>query len=678
VLAGRDWTGGAAVVAVSTRKNDALVGADRDFPRQDLTPYGGSDFRVRTCAPGNVIVGATVYALPALTPGANLCDNDRMTAIMPWERQTSGFLSLTQEISPDLDFQVKAFGATRTTKTPAAQLADSAAIITAANPFFQPIAGESQQTLAFSWAPVLGPTTMSELRLKQFDVSPTLTWRMSRGWQARMLLDYGRSHLTQKVPQLNKAAEAAALRQPGLTVATALNPYSLPATSHEVLKSISDYWNFARSNQSMQTARAIADGPVFALAGGEVRVAVGAQVQHVSNNSLSVAGPIDVFDAAVTARRSRNIGGVFGELVAPLVGPGNRRPFVDGLVLDLSARFNEYEQIGSTLNPKVGLTWTVADGLKLQGTWGTAFVAPGLNDTPSGGTDSTVLIAATTTNLRPGDPLTDRNRPNIALTGGTAGVKPVTARTWSLGAEYRPERIEGLELRLNYWSIQMKNLIQAGCINTLADQLADPRLNGVCYFYRPTLDQALALTSDYKLVFGAGASVAALYGAGNDPYYIQDRRRRNYGGFNSSGLDFSATYRRPTAWGAIYGTIGGVRYLSREQQQVQGGPFVDLLAANNPRLALQALAGVDVGKFTATLTALHTGGYAVTSVAGQTGVAGFTPLNLFFRYAVDERLDLTLNVDNVADVDAPFINQSSGLAGSTIGRYVSMGVRKRF
>src|SRR5690606_10480430 len=82
VLAGRDWDGGGLVVNLETRQNNPLFANERDFPRQDLTPYGGTDFRARTCAPGNIVIGSQTYALPDRRPGTlNLCDTSQAGVI---------------------------------------------------------------------------------------------------------------------------------------------------------------------------------------------------------------------------------------------------------------------------------------------------------------------------------------------------------------------------------------------------------------------------------------------------------------------------------------------------------------------------------------------------------------------------------------------------------------------
>ena len=91
--------------------------------------------------------------------------------------------------------------------------------------------------------------------LTQYDISPTITWQTGGGWRVRLLGDYGWSKTAQRIPGINTAAEAAALRGTGLTRDTALNPYDLTATSPGVIGAISDWQSYAYNIQTLAQAR---------------------------------------------------------------------------------------------------------------------------------------------------------------------------------------------------------------------------------------------------------------------------------------------------------------------------------------------------------------------------------------------------------------------------------------
>jgi iron complex outermembrane receptor protein len=111
-----------------------------------------------------------------------------------------------------------------------------------------------------------------------------------------------------------------------------------------------------------------ADGPLFHLPGGDVRAAFGGGERH---EKLEVVG-------GSPPRATRKVTAAFGEISIPLVGEANAISGVRMLRADVAVRWERYSDFGSTTNPKVGLTWIALDGLKLRGTWGTAYRAPTL------------------------------------------------------------------------------------------------------------------------------------------------------------------------------------------------------------------------------------------------------------------------------------------------------------
>jgi iron complex outermembrane recepter protein len=67
--------------------------------------------------------------------------------------------------------------------------------------------------------------------------------------------------------------------------------------------------------------------------------------------------------------RGRDAAAAFAELAVPLVAsqPGST---VDRLALSLAGRYDRYSDVGSTFNPKVGVSWRPLRALGLRGNWG--------------------------------------------------------------------------------------------------------------------------------------------------------------------------------------------------------------------------------------------------------------------------------------------------------------------
>jgi iron complex outermembrane receptor protein len=684
ITGGTDWGSGHGVISLYAHRNSALPAGDRNTPAQDLTPYGYSDFRVRTCAPGTIVAGGVTYALPDRQPGTvNLCDTAQDGVVAPREWQLGGYLSLTQTLGDDLEIEVKAYGSRRATSTRTTQLGNASALVNATNPFFDPVRNETQHSVAFSYASVLGPYFHSRVELTQYDISPVLTWQPGGNWRVRLLGDYGWSKTVQDIPGLNTVAEAAALRGAGLTTDTALNPYDLTLTNPAVIEKIGDWGSHAYNKQTLAQARLTADGTAFSLPGGDARVAAGVQITRLTAHGYSLTGASGTTTGAITAGKGRTVTSVFGQFVVPIFGEGNALPGLRSLDIDLSARYDHYQEIGSTTNPKIGLSWEPVSGLKFRGNWGKAFTAPSISDTMIGGIDAQVMIQ-NVQGLRPGDPASDRNRAQIVLTGGTQGVKPQRATTWSAGFDFTPKVVPGFEFNATYWKVDIKDVISSGVPGgTLQSNLAIPELYGTYFIYRPTLAQALEAAKGIQIISGNASSIESLYGSGNDPYLIWDRRRRNTGGFKTSGIELRTAYRLQTDWGAIRASFSGSRVLTRKQQQYATGPYTDQLGANFSKFYAQGIVGVDIGRLTASATVNYTQGFDITGVTGQTHLGAFAPVNLFFSYTVGDDFTISANIDNVGNDMPDIVNVSGGqFSGAslqqTLGRIYSISVRKAF
>jgi iron complex outermembrane receptor protein len=699
---GKSWEGGSAVLSYFTRWNSELLAKYRDFPRQDLTPWGGTDARVRTCNPATVNIGKTSYALSpgaaafnGLTPGSfNLCDIQQSGgAIMPKEHQNSVFLAMQQDFSSWIHLEATAYYSDRLTKSIQPQVAVAGAVIDPSNPFFHTINGgtETSQSVAFSYAAVAGPSYFATSQIRSWGVAPEVSFKLSDDWDLKTLFNYGYSDAVIHVPSRNAAYEASVLRQaPGsgvtLSPSTALDPYDVTQTNPLIIQNILNYENYAYAKQSLTQFRAVTNGSLYSLPGGDLRLALGAQVSREWYAGLNVNAPKGITTGA-SKDESRMVYAAFGELFVPIIGAENAMPWARSLSLDLSGRYDKYENCCSTTNPKVGVTFKPIEDLSIRGSWGKSFNAPSMADTGDA-IDSRVSVGLTTlaTALAPGaDPTVDTLRPSLSVPGGNAGLQPQQATTWSIGADYRPEQIQGLDLSLTYWRVELRKMIGTSTMPT--NVLYTTPAYSQYYILHPTLQQVLDLYGNLPVV--GASSIQSLYGRGNDPYVVRDLRRHNLGNQNVAGLDWHVAYQTSIGFAHAWGQVDATYLLERQAEAFDGAPLVDLAAANARRLMLQANVGVQVEKFTASATLNVNGGYDVTGVVGQTHVKSFHPLNLYFSYDLDGPgvlgdTQLTLNIDNVFDVDAPFFNgvDISGVPGtangSTLGRYFNFGIRKKF
>ena len=63
---------------------------------------------------------------------------------------------------------------------------------------------------------------------------------------------------------------------------------------------------------------------------------------------------------------SRNVKSAFGEVVVPIFGGDNATGGVQELTVSAAGRVDDYSDVGSTFNPRFGLTWKPVDWITLR------------------------------------------------------------------------------------------------------------------------------------------------------------------------------------------------------------------------------------------------------------------------------------------------------------------------
>ncbi|MEJ7807218.1 MAG: TonB-dependent receptor, partial [Telluria sp.] len=223
----------------------------------------------------------------------------------------------------------------------------------------------------------------------------------------------------------------------------------------------------ARKSKGVTTA---IDGKVskslMALAGGDMAIAIGAEMRRENTTftpsalllSNNIAGDRGTGSAALTATDdSRKVYSVFTEL---------NLPFTKALEVQLAVRHDDYSQVGSTTNPKIGIRWQPTSTLLMRASANTGFRAPSLSDLNRPTTFGSAASFLTdpqcvSTGLDTIDGCTDqypverRSNPDL---------KPEKSRQFALGAMWDASR--QLNLSLDYWNIEVKDVI-----STLGEQI---------------------------------------------------------------------------------------------------------------------------------------------------------------------------------------------------------------
>ncbi|MET0365492.1 MAG: TonB-dependent receptor, partial [Sphingobium sp.] len=690
---GKDWGSGSLYASYSFAKNDAIFGRDRDFISGKDYSTATPTLKGRQCNAPNVTIGSTNYAYPSSTPGSvNACDPTDNKSFVPASERHGVIVGLYQELNDRVSINVRGFYSDRKTRGSDELAANFT--VTSANPYMFVPTGTTRpasETVNLSFAPLLGTASApSGTDAQEWGFNSEFKVALDDNWQVRTLLNYSRSNSSYFLNGIDTTALNAAGADSN--PATAINPFNLAATNPATIAAIANRAIQGQARDELFNARAIVDGSLFSLPGGDVRVAVGYEfIRDNFQQRFTSGAAIGALRQLPFSQYGRSLNAVFGELQIPVFGADNAMPGIQSFVISASGRYDHYSDFGSTFNPKLGATYKPVSWLTLRGNWGTSFNAPTPLD-QLGSQRNSIGAFPFLPFIRPGDNIGFFGGYTIGLQGSNPGLKPQTADTWSIGADIAPPALPGLRASVSYYNVKFKDLLStpspdASIFSTFPSN-ATTAIGGL----PASVVQAFASQDP-----GGLAIVNPLIASNQLIYALIDFRVGNYGILNTSGLDFDVSYRHETGFGSIDGQVAGNYQLTRKTQTSPGAPVRDQLVAivsiqqnATPRLQLQASLGATVGKFRAQATLNHTSGYAVAPIVGirpQDHVNPYDTVNLFFKYDVPgeskllQDLSFTLNVNNVFDQDPPEYRSTpdSGFINAfSLGRLVLLGVSKKF
>ncbi|MGN6358579.1 MAG: TonB-dependent receptor domain-containing protein [Novosphingobium sp.] len=711
VLAGKDWGSGSLFVAYNYAKGDQLLGIDRDYIRQ--FPSAGDGRIEIQCTPGNVrrTSDGSFFPIPSAVAGtANQCDSSDYSSLYPAYQRHSVFAGLTQQLSDSIKIDIRAFYSNRKTTIQSGPFRFTTSLTAAQALALAPpaYAGLGAQDVLGSFGANDASTT--DLSLEAWGVTPTITATLGEKFQLRVMGTYGESTANRRAAVLDTTALS------NRVLAGAFNPYNPSTASAATLASLTNLQDFGRTRQYLTNLRVVLDGDLFELPSGAVKIAVGGEYSHekfVAQNGTTVPGfenggfagnGINTVTAPIPIYRlSRNVKSLFGELVVPVLGRGSGPE----LTLSAAGRYDFYSDVGGTFNPRFGATFKPVDWIAIRGAWGTSFTAPSLaDDANASSTQVFFLPSFINAGFRPpADLVASGAYPAyvagtgiLAVRGNSPGIEPQTATTWTIGFDVSPPVVPGLTFGATYFNIDYSNFIGLPPFEN-ADALYRFNGNVIRTTFNQTDITAIIAQDTDGIIAPLGTSPGSITAAGT--YAIFDARKRNFGSVKVDGVDFRASYRKETGFGALFANLNGTYDFNRKQQSGASAPFLDQVTFGTNRLRTRATFGGEIGNFLGQLTWNHRSGYNLQAPQGFTGTAlgvayvaqakvdSFNTIDLFFKYdfkgaGLTEDLSLTLNVENLFDTAPPeFRGNTTGVApgiqnGNTIGRFVKIGVSKKF
>ncbi len=444
--------------------------------------------------------------------------------------------------------------------------------------------------------------------------------------------------------------------------------------------SLDNFETTRTTENTLMTIEALLDGILLTMPGGDVSFAAGSQLrrEEFSDNFGNSPG--------------RDVVAVYGELLIPIIGDVNALPLVSAFDVSVAGRYENYDDIGDTFNPKVGLHWAINDNFSLRGTYSEAFRAPSLLSLfgPRGITVS-ALPSSFLTVAPP--PAQDPNLPPgftsfLTFSGGNPNLTEETATVYSVGFDYDPKWLDGLNLQAGYYDIgytdrvefiDFLSVLQNSEFVSLLDTSPDIAF----------VESQLALINDPSVNFEIFPPLDGSVTA-DDIQNVAFTGVRNVQSRDIRGIDFLARYEITSGIGDIGFSINATHTLDYKMQLADGSSVTEQVDRVFRPVDLR-LRG-DLSWSRDGLTAFAAFNY-VDDYEANSGeqIDAWTTLDLTLAYSTDRSVDnslfdntrMSLSVQNVFSEDPPFVATANGLNydptnANALGRFISVNLSKSF
>jgi iron complex outermembrane receptor protein len=763
LLWGDAWDSTSVMISYDYERRSALNNADRSFTRANQTGRGGGDFATFNCGPASARVGSNYYLYPynGAAVGSAPCDYTSVADTLPEDVRNSVLIKVTHEVSDRISLdgdlvysdeantaQISRGSLSTTVYGPGSTPPGGAGQI---NPFFQGPAGATSETVGFDANNLLGPGAENQAGAKTLMASGNGRLQLWGDWLGTAGVTFGRSQSTlYQVGQLctscanlalngttnasgsptapSIAGTTTAVTNLPLTVANALdvwNPLGSNRTSAALLAQLTDSTQWQLTNQTIKDFSIKIDGPLFELPGGSVKAALGGEYVRYTIYQQIVrpnnTGPSSLDSQGLTYDWGRNIKSGYAEVLVPVFGAGNALPGLRRLEINVAGRYDDYNDVGATSNPKFAVSWDPLTGVSVRGNFARAFTAPALTSTGANGVtaESGYLTAGPANgvvanlqvpNTYPGaiglpgctaaTPVCTINSPSVtgvAVTGPNQKLKPETGKTWSVGMDLTPVQLPGLRASFTFWNVEYNGMITSP---QAAFSLSSPALSSLL-----TLYPGGATAAQIAAAAGGRAQTGALP---PNVYFIYSYQQQNALNLRADGIDADVRYALDTPVGGFSGDLAGTVKLKMKQQFGSGGEWFDILNTsgfNTTFPSNKVSARLDIGYklqgFAANIIGNYAGSYynwngaapfalvrdaAFSPTGGGQGVKAFTTVDMHAAYDFGEQgalsnTEVSLTATNVFNKDPPFFNAAIGydvFNANPIGRLVTLGISKKW
>lgn len=633
-----------------------LRATDRGFARTGVRPERGMNEVSRTTFPANFfsdlgVAGNPYYATgcrpPDTAPATDdpVCEFDytQYIDLIPETRQYSAMGKFNRQLTPDHLASLEFVWGRSTNEAQVAPppMSNLGITMTSASPYYPgngvvpAFPGLTGEPLDISWRPIESGRRLNYDSSSTARLQASLEGRIA-GWDYNTAL----SHSLGRARSAFRGGYLIDQRIIDGVGAGILNPFGQqsPAGADYLQNSLllGEYVH-ARIASSVIDARASRE--LMTLPAGPLGFALGAEfrrdrAKYFVNRGLAGQASSSGYADAQDQSGQRSISAIFTELNVPVI---------KDLELNFAGRYDYYNDVGGSFNPKVSLRYQPTRQVLVRGSFNRGFRAPTLFDMYGPQTTTNTSDAYDDPRLCPGGVAVPGANPNIVCGqqqfirgGGNPDLDPERSRTYSAGIVLEP--IPSLTLSADYWNIRLKDQISSLAEQSIFGNYA--RYQNL-FVYDPTgtrLDYVLGTTA-------------------------------NLGEVRTRGLDLSLLYRMPrNPFGNLSLSIDGTYVNKYDYQNEPGGPFTEnagRYADATPvfRWRHNLLLTLVRGDYTINLANRYMSHYEDqnTAVAPEfaNNVDHYSIWSLSTTYTGNKQFELTAGIKNLFDEEPPFTNQVS-------------------
>lgn len=308
---------------------------------------------------------------------------------------------------------------------------------------------------------------------------------------------------------------------------------------------------------------------LFSVPAGPVSVAFGVEYRRerseFENTDITAELLTYGVDPDGDTGGKRNVKAAFGELNIPLIA---RK-----LDMTLAARYDEYSDFGSTVNPKVSARYQPIRELLFRASAATGFRAPTLYEVyqprsltnTSDNYDDPVLcpggvaVPGATEGVVCGAQVQQRTSGPAALGQPLDTLEPEESKTFTIGFVVEP--VSSLTVGVDFWNIEVDNLISP---------LTEQAVFGDPLKYANRFVRCSQASAEDR------AKISACRNQGFDPIAYIDTPTDNLGTLKTNGVDLNVSWRSGATAIGNFGVVLDGTYINKyKYQRERGGEFID-------------------------------------------------------------------------------------------------------